>query len=196
MPPPLLGEALAVGRSRLRGCTKTSLPIEPLHRTGILRLCPGALADDDRLQALFGQQLHQGLGFRAELGLGEGPMAFFAARRILDAGKVDVEPLGPCTAEGSFDLVKDGSIVGLGCDAAQRAGVRWPKSMQGVMRSSTLQSSSTSSSVPNWPILPMVSGQRVMSEKPASSSAVWARRRVSSAFSRAASRLCLPQLPE
>ena len=68
--------------------------------------------------------------------------------------------------------------------------------MQGVMRLSTRHRASTSSSVPSWPILPIVSGQRVMSEKPASSSAACARRRVSSAFSNAASRLCLPQLPE
>ena len=68
--------------------------------------------------------------------------------------------------------------------------------MQGVMRLSTAHRASTSSSVPSWPILPMVSGQRVMSAKPAASSASTARRMVSSAFSRAASRLCLPQLPE
>ena len=68
--------------------------------------------------------------------------------------------------------------------------------MQGVMRLSTPHSASTSSSVPNCPTLPMVSGHRVISSKPASSSAATARRMVSSAFSSAASRLCLPQLPE
>ena len=58
--------------------------IHPLHRLRVLGLSTGALADDDRLEAALCQQLHQGLGLRAELGLGKGPVALLAAGGKLD----------------------------------------------------------------------------------------------------------------
>ena len=54
----------------------------------------GRAAAADRLEAALCQQLHQGLGLRAELGLGKGPVALLAAGGELDAGEVDVEPPG------------------------------------------------------------------------------------------------------
>ena len=48
--------------------------VHPLHRLRVLGLSTGALADDDRLEAALCQQLHQGLGLRAELGLSKGPV--------------------------------------------------------------------------------------------------------------------------
>ena len=66
---------------------------------------------------------------------------------------------GPRIPQRLPDAVKDSGIIRLGPDAAQRPGVRWPKSMQGVMRLSTPQRASTSSSVPSWPIFPIVSGR-------------------------------------
>ncbi len=57
------------------------------------------------------------------------------------------------------------------------------------------QSSSTSSRVPSWFSFPMVSGQRVMSESPASSRAARAAFSVPFASSRASARLSLAQEP-
>ena len=99
-------------------------PIHSLHRTGVFRLRAGTLADDDRLQLSLGQQLHQRLRLRAELSLGKGPVPLFAARRILDAGEMHMEPLGPLVAQSLAHTVEDGGIVGFALDAAQRAGVQ------------------------------------------------------------------------
>ena len=71
-----------------------------LHSPGILSLRACALTDDNRLQLPLSQQFHQRLRLRAELGLGKGPVALFAARRILDAGEMDLELPGPRIAEG------------------------------------------------------------------------------------------------
>ena len=50
------------------------------HRPRILRLCPGAFADDNGFEPALRQQLHQRLRLRAELSIGKGPVALFAAR--------------------------------------------------------------------------------------------------------------------
>lgn len=73
---------------------------------------------------------------------------------------------------------------------------RCPKSMQGVMRGSTSHRASTSSSVPSWLTLPIVSGQRMQSLKPGLVAGFdSAGHRIQRLFQRS-SRLCLPQEPE
>ena len=84
----------------------------------------GRAAAADRLEAALCQQLHQGLGLRAELGLSKGPVTFLAAGRELDAGEVDVEPPGALVAQHLTHPVEDGGVVGPGLDAAQRPGVQ------------------------------------------------------------------------
>ena len=96
-----------------------------LHSPGILSLRACALTDDNRLQLPLSQQFHQRLRLRAELGLGKGPVALFAARRILDAGKMHMEPFCPLAPAAGF--CDDGAVAGAGntLPAPTKAAALW-----------------------------------------------------------------------
>ena len=66
-------------------------------------------------------------GCGSELGFGKGTVPFFAALGILDAGKMHMEPPGTLIPQCLGHAVEDGGIIGLGLDAAQRAGVQVPE---------------------------------------------------------------------
>lgn len=156
-----------------------------LHSPGILSLRACALADDNRLRFLAQPAVPSAAGGLKPNWVSAKVQWRFRRPPNTRCGKNahgTVLPAGP----PAFLPCGQGwqrSPLSSGC-RPECGHSKWPKSMQGIMRLSTLHSASTSSSVPSWPILPMVSGQRVISAKPASSSASTARRMVSNAFSR------------
>ena len=77
--------------------------------------------------------------------------------------KWTVEPPGALVAQHLIHPVKDGGVVGPGLDAAQGPGVQVAEVDAGRDALVHPAEANTSSSVPSWPILPMVSGQRVIS---------------------------------
>src|SRR5699024_5643125 len=103
------------------------MAVDLAQSAGVFGLGAGALADDHRSKPALGEQLHEGGGFGAELGLGKGPVALFAPGRELDAGKVDVELPRPLVPQRLPHPVKDGGVVRFGADAAQGAGVQMAK---------------------------------------------------------------------
>ena len=99
-------------------------PPEVPHCGRVLSLGSGRLADDDRREGPFGDQLHQRPGFGAESkGLRKGQMAFFPAFAELDPGKMGVKAAAPFLSQPVPDGVEHGGEIRLPREAAQGTGV-------------------------------------------------------------------------
>ena len=119
-----------------------SLPISRASPSASSAWVPGALADDEpAARPLLGQQLHQRLRLGAELGLGKGPVPLFAALAEYSMREKWTwnrrGPLHPPSAVSEPCRGWRHNRLWTAMPPSVRA-FRWPKSMQGVTRLSTL----------------------------------------------------------